>query len=749
MTLHFEPIWSWPLMLVALAVLLSVFVAGYPRRIRHLSAGTQRTLLALRAVSVLLLCLLMLRPVMMSKRDDKSDAILYILTDASRSMETTDTPGGSTRRIAATGTLSAAEESLTKLRERVEIRFRDFDETLTTIDAPSPEAKGRMTAIGHILEQLGEEAGRTKVAGVVLLGDGKQAATGSLDVDPLRSARLLGRQQRPIYSVLYGSSESSEAGLDLSLDELDVARDVFAGNALPIRVKLKSLGALGQNVSVRVLLEDRTNVGMSVSGELKEVPPAPNSQPVVAYQPKGADDTTTVQLQIVPNAAGDIKLAVEVVPLPGEVRRTNNRVETIIRVRQGGIRVAYFDILRPEQKWLREINRSSRVQLDFQLVRSGKFADRNDIRDEFFERGRYDAYIIGNVPASAFQPRQLAAISERCVQGVGLMMMGGFENYGAGGYDKTPLARLMPVEMGPGDQQLKEPLRMVPTTAGLSHFVMQIAPVNQVRERWNLLPPLSGGNLLRQKQISGAQVLATSADGVPLLIGQSIGVSRVLAFAGDTTWQWAMKGYAEEHQRFWRQVIFWLTKKELDNESPVWVSVEPRDVIPGQPAEIQFGSRGPEGQPILSDQYTAELTTPAGEVRPLLARRTAEGAAADFTDTSEPGDYWVRVRATRNGEFVENGLAVTRFTVNTRDPEVDYPAADPGLMREMAHLSGGEFLTADDLLKRLESWADDGLPGLDLERTERQNLWDNWFMLGLLVLFLTAEWALRKKRGLV
>lgn len=750
MSLQFEPIWSWPLMLVAVAALVGAFVTGYPRRIRHLTAASRRTLLGLRIVSVVILCLLMLRPVMMSQREDKSDAVLYILTDSSRSMETTDTAAGSTRRAAAIATLKQAEEALTRLRDRVEIRFRDFDETLKTVDIPREEAEGRVTAIGRVLEQVADDAGRTKVAGILLLGDGKQAASGSLDIDPLRSARLLGRQQRPIYSVLYGSSESSDAGLDLALEELDVARDVFAGNALPIRVKLKAQGAQGQDVTVRVLLEDRIGVGQSVSGEVKPVEATANSRPVVAYQPLSADDDSTVQLQIVPNAAGDIKLVVEAVPLQGEVRRTNNRVETIIRVRQGGIRVAYFDILRTEQKWLREINRNNRVQLDYFQVWAGKFADRNMIRDDLFEAGKYDAYIIGNVPASVFQPRQLAALAERCLQGVGLMMTGGFDNYGAGGYDKTPLARLLPVEMGPNDQQLKDPLRMIPTSVGLGHFVMQIAPPDQVRERWNQIPPLSGGNLLRQKEVSGAQVLATTTDGVPLLIGQSIGVSRVLAFAGDTTWQWSMKGYAEEHQRFWRQVIFFLTKKELDLETPVWVSVEPRDVMPGQNAEIRFGARDQEThQPVPDAEFAVEVTTPSGKMQTLTPRVTADGAASDFTETTESGDYWVRVTATRNGAFFGQGPAIARFTVNTRDPELDYPAADPNLLREISHLSGGEYLTSDELLKRLETWATDGLPGLDLERTQRLNLWDNWFVLLLLIVFLTAEWALRKKRGLV
>jgi hypothetical protein len=70
-------------------------------------------------------------------------------------------------------------------------------------------------------------------------------------------------------------------------------------------------------------------------------------------------------------------------------------------------------------------------------------------------------------------------------------------------------------------------------------------------------------------------------------------------------------------------------------------------------------------------------------------------------------------------------------------------------MRELAHVSAGDFLTPDDMLERLKQWADEGLPSLEVKRSERITLWDNWISLLLFVLLLCVEWACRKKRGLV
>ena len=748
MSVHFEPVWSWTLTLIACAAMLAVMSLAYPRRIRHLSSGWRRLLIGLRLAVLLLICLILLRPVAVFESDDRSEAILYVHTDASRSMTTEDVPGGGTRRQTLLKTLELADPSLKALAEKAEIRFRDFADVLKSVEKPADTADGPMTAIGKILETTSEEIGRDRVPAIIILSDGRQAASGALDVDPVQIARLFGRLQRPIYTVGFGSTEASSASLDLALDDLDLSREIFQGNVVLIRVKLRAAGAQGQPVRIRVFLENRSGKVDGQTGTMEPVLAAEDTRPVVVVTPESSSHEQIVQLQIAPDQFGDIKLAVEAEPLPGEVRKTNNRVETMIRVRRGGIRVAYFDIIRSEQKWLKKINDSSRIQLDFHPIRSGAFRDRNVIPDRFFQPGAYDGFIIGDVPANAFSAAQLTALLRCCNLGAGLMMTGGRENFGQGGYAQSPLASLFPVELPPENQQLTQPQKMLPARDGLSHYVLQIASPEQNRTRWEQLPPLAGANLLTPRDGSLAEVLATSDQGQHLLIGHTVGPTRVLAFAGDTTWQWAMQGFAEEHTRFWRQTIFWLTRKETDDEQPVWILATPRDLTPGQLTELSFGVRDGQGNPIDDATFELSVTDPKGTPHSLVPRAGQGMSLADFDKTLEPGDYWARVKASRSGELL-GGVAVTRFHVNARDPELDDPTADYSLLREISHASGGEFLTPDQLLKRLERWANDGLPGLARTRQDRLSLWDNWFILLLLVSLMTAEWAIRKKRGLV
>lgn len=61
---------------------------------------------------------------------------------------------------------------------------------------------------------------------------------------------------------------------------------------------------------------------------------------------------------------------------------------------------------------------------------------------------RYDGIIFDNVSATSIGEQQMTVIEQAVKQfGLGFMMVGGDQSYGLGGYFKTPIERLLPVEM--------------------------------------------------------------------------------------------------------------------------------------------------------------------------------------------------------------------------------------------------------------------------------------------------------------
>ena len=464
-------------------------------------------------------------------------------------------------------------------------------------------------------------------------------------------------------------------------------------------------------------------------------------------------ESLPIDLTFVPQQPGELKIAVEVLPAEGELLTRNNRAETIISVRKGGVKVAYFDIYRTENKALSMVNGADKIQLDRQLVFGGKLAARTRIPEDWFDRGKYDVYVIGDVPARVFGPALLKKLATRLDEGASLLMTGGTHNFSAGGYADSPIAEYIPVVLDPAlanagsspQTQMIGRLQMLPTTSGLQQYVMQIDVPEKNRAHWQSLPKLIGATRLEPKHPL-VQVWAESEAGAPLLMASENGRARIAAFAADSTWLWVQHGEAEAQQRFWRQLLLWLARKDADTDQRVWAKVEPRNFLPGQPVTVAFGARTAEGAPLDDAEFQVEIVTPKDERIPLTPRKAAQDYVADFAATTEPGDYWVRVTGTHAGQLL-GPPTNTRFIVDPRDLELDQPSADYDLLRQIATITGGAALKSEDL----DGWAArlaDRKFG-DLTQVRVVTLWDNWWAVLAFVGLLTTEWALRKRWGLV
>src|SRR5262249_6885986 len=147
--------------------------------------------------------------------------------------------------------------------------------------------------------------------------------------------------------------------------------------------------------------------------------------------------------------------------------------------------------------------------------------------------------------ASAFDSEELTELAKAIERGAGFIMLGGLHSFGAGGYGRTPLANALPIEIDRFERQnfdeplredlhLAGPVRMTPTKLGERQSLLLLGSRETNATTWSVLPPLDGANRFRGPKL-GAQVLAQSETGQPLLVAKDYGAGRVLAFAGDST----------------------------------------------------------------------------------------------------------------------------------------------------------------------------------------------------------------------
>ena len=754
MQLTFYPIADSYLLVAVLAGLLMTLLGLAPRG-RTLSRGRRAALTALRFGVIVLIILAMLRPTLVRTEVRKQSATLAVLVDQSRSMTVPDGIGGKTRWEVLRGAIEEAEPALGKLAEDFELRAYAFDADAQSLETEGgrialPESpEGGETALGHALQEVLRREEGKRLLGVVLLSDGAQRAYAPRDLPPQTVAAQMRRRGYPLLTVPLGQSRGLGQAQDVAVKELSVNESVFVKNELAIGARVRVDGFGGREIPVRVLFE-------SMPGKMEPV-----AQQNLRVMADG--QLAPIEFSYAPQVPGEYKLTVAAIDQPGELVTTNNRLSTFVNVISGGLSVLYLEgSLRVEQKFLRRgLDASPDINVDYLRLdprrpetRPGDFAER-------LAPGKYDVYILGDLDASIFREGELQRLADTIDRGAGLIMLGGFHSFGPGGYATTPLANVLPVEMNRFERQnLGEPIRedlhwpgplsMEPTRFGLLHFALMLAGDRDSNlELWSKLPPLEGANRFGGTS-AGALVLAEgqTPDGrrVPLLAAQQFGGGRVLAFAGDSTWRWWMKGFDSAHKRFWRQVVLWLARKDQSTEGNVWVRLAKRRFAPTARVDFVVGAQSPTGESVEEAEFEVEVVLPDGSRQSVQTVRQEGQTVGSFSDTSAAGDYAIEVRARKSAQLL--GSARARFLVFEQDLELDNPAADVAVLESLASMTGGRSLAPEQLPGLIEELSEQ-TEHLEVEEVTKKTLWDRWPFFLALVGLLGLEWYFRKRWGLV
>ena len=739
-SLGFNPIASWPLLLIASAAVVGLTIMAYSRKLRGEGGRWRWFALSLRLLAVLLCLLAALRPsVVLQEKKQQASSVVF-LVDSSTSMLIGDEANGKTRWEAANEALATGVKAAKDLTGDLEVKTYRFDSGVREpkIDETTlPKPEGRETQLGAAMIEVEKQVSQAnrRLARLVVLSD--FASNGG--TNPLVAARRLRDQQAPVVTVVFGAQTAGTESRDIAIREITAGPTVFVKNQLEVRGSLSARGYVGETLEVELHVEDQPNA-------------VARTRIVV---PDGAESIPITGLKYVPQSPGEKKVTLKVAPRDGELIVSNNEIGTFVTVLSGGLNVCFLQ--GPNFTWdyrylMRSIASSPDIQVDGQVIRNPAAGGQGEIDDDVFAPGRYDVYIVSDMSANFLTRRQHALLADSVMKGrSGLIMLGGRNSFGPGGWGETEIADILPVEIHPGDGQLEPPggVGFVPSPMGLNSYLLQVGSDRAESARlWAGLPPLQGASRFGAPK-RGAEILGTTSgpNPEPMMLTLETGGGRVIAYGGDT-WVWAR---ADEgrlvHRKFWRQVIFWLAHKENEGDDQIKLAIDRRRVAVGQSLDLTVTARDAKGAPLTDVTFETKVeregATTTGEPVDLYTRGDESRGA--YPALGEPGDYKVTVVGKRGDQEV--GRDSARFLVYQDDRELDNPSADVDLARQIAEITSGEPIPPEKLAEHVK--AIDQSAFTEYVTATEHRVWDNWPFLLIFTAILTAEWWLRKRNGWV
>jgi len=724
---------------IASAVAVPALIAYARLRMRG-GPRDRAVLLALRLAGLAIVVVALMHPILVVSEAVPQRNVVGVLVDDSRSMRIADL-SGTTRADAVRHLLGTRDSSLYRaLADKFVVRlFRFSGNGERVAQLGDLTYDGVRTQLGPALEAARQELTGVPLSGLVLVSDGADNSTGSL-TDAVMS---LGARHVPVFTVGVGRERFTK---DIEVSRVEAPRNVLKGASLVVDVLVAQRGYTGDKV--QMIVEDGGRIVSTQSVTLS-----------------GDGEAIPVRVRVPTTEAGARVLTFRIPPQPGEMVAQNNTQQAIVNVSDRREKILYIEgEPRSEMRFLRNAVRDDK---NLQIVTLQRLAkdqfrrfsvdDSLDLvagfpktRDELFA---YKGIILGSIEASYFTGDQLRMLADFVSErGGGLLALGGRRALGEGGFAGTPVAEVLPVDLGGGPNDKSgyfSELKVDVTVPGSMHAATQIADAESTSaKRWKTMPAVTSVNRIGRAR-PGATVLLTGTptkggERQTVLAFQRYGRGKAIAFPVQDSWLWQMLNDVDDvtFESYWRQLLRWLVS---DVPSRVMVAAAGDQAAPGDAVELNAEVSDRTFLKVNNAEAVARVTSPSGNVSemPLEWSVTRDGQyKASFTP-NEKGLYRVDVRARMGTDSIVSDPSY----IASGDLSTEYFGAEmrAPLLRRIADETGGRFYTGENVAQLAKDivFTDAGNTVVD-----RKDLWDMPIVFLLILALVTSEWGYRKLRGL-
>lgn len=721
--MNFMPVFPVWLILTLLGIGMMALILQYRVICRKLGSSRSMILSLFRFGAIILLIFAALNPSTIARKEHKISSSIAILLDTSQSMSLAAQSGKNSRLEDAKTLLFHGENPLLKsLSEKCEVKLYSLGDSLVSIDERAFTDLRPSVKQLNLSEALNSLSRENSVA--LLLSDG------NVTWENKKSTGI------PLVAIPVGDTGEYK---DILIKEVKASTLAFKGREVLIDVTIKSYGYSG--LTLPVLLKDGNRLITAKNVMINK-----------------ASHEMTLPLSFIPDEVGQHNLSVSIPVQYGESLTSNNSVHLSLKVVRDKIRVLMisgnpsmnYRFMRMAFK-----NDPSVDLLSFVILRTPSNILNVPIQEQSLipfpvetllskELKNFDLVLFDNFPYQFYvNPKHLEQVKDFVREGGGFFMIGGpnvFDSYAG-----TPIEDILPVRLTrKGDYHRDFPFEVTLAHEGSDHPITRLSlDENDNVRLWQEMPLLEGINALEPKR-SGI-ILLESKERIPkpiLTIG-SFGQGRVLVLATDDSWKWYMGRVAggKGHWAYFRlieRMIRWLTKDpSLD---PVQITIPENTGTVGNEIGVRIKTRENDPSSNLKGAVSLSVFNPDG--LKIMSKLKPTGQSGQYAGSFLPekeGIHKIKIET-------PSGIQEESLVITNRGEGLDGSPNHDRLRMISASLKGKFLPTGDDLLKEIGSYLEKNQNHFVEERTFQ--LWNNPYILVLLLLLLTMDWYLRRRWGM-
>lgn len=703
--------------LAALAVFaLTTFI--YRRTNPIVSRFLRMMLTALRTAALLLLLFVLFEATLHLNYTRTQRPVLAVAIDQSASMTITD--GAGSRQ----NTLQTALRSpvFKELQRKFDLKYYLFANQLapvSTADLDSIRFSGDETDLQNSLEKISAQTDADFLKGIVLLSDGSYTRGGN----PVRFAEELGVR---VHAVGIGSSEPVA---DLAITKVEANPFAYAGQTTPVRLSVHNSGYGALSLPVTLAAQERATTIAQL-----DLPTSPSD--------------AQVTLNFTPETIGRQKIDLRVPVQENERSGENNKRTIYVDVLKSKLTILMIaGSVSPDIEFFRRYLTTDRY--DFKLLArksAGVFyqplptaAELNDI----------DLFIFYDFPTRDTHPSLLRNLLETLkIRAKPVLLICGNNTSPA---ELRMFADFIPLEKA--DKSLEEKLTYPELSLlGASHAVMQThSDVTATQTAWRALPPLFSSMTIRSL-MPGSEVLAYQKQDIqspgaePLIAVRTNGAQKSAAVFAHQLWRWdlmlkGLEGRDEVLAPLLDNLVRWLEMFRTDEL--VHAETDKSNYSYGDPVAITVTVFNEKLQPV-SDARVDLALQGKNSTQTLTAQTVGNGRYSCTFQPPQPGDYQLQVTA--GVEDRQIGTATTLFSVGEYSAELATLPAQLDVLKNLARATGASYVTPDSI-SSLAGLLPEAL--IKTPMTVERELWNHKILLIAILLLLTSEWFIRKRRGMV